>query len=67
MRNNFYGQFSQGPETLYMTFYGSEEMFGGEFTDTQAEKFLLALMGAWAEGIACADPDASAPLGASGC
>ena len=42
-------------------------MFGGKFADTCTKRILLALMGAWAEGIASADPGASGPIGASGC
>ena len=34
--------------------------------DTSVEKFLLVSMGAWAEGLVCADPGARAPIGASG-
>ena len=41
-------------------------MFEGDFADMCAEKYPLVLMGAWAEGLACADPGASATIGGSG-
>ena len=41
-------------------------MFDGDFEDTCAETFPLMLMGGRAEGLACADPGARTPIGASG-
>jgi hypothetical protein len=38
----------------------------GHSADTGAGKFLLVLMGGRAEGLACADPGARTPIGASG-
>ena len=49
-----------------MTSEGLGEMFEGDSADTCAEKFPLALMGGRAEGLACADPGARTPIGASG-
>ena len=49
-----------------MTSKGLGEMFEGDSADTCAEKFLLVLMGGRAEGLACADPGAKNPIGASG-
>ena len=49
-----------------MTSEGLGEMFEGDSADTCAEKFLLVLMGGRAEGLACADPGARTPIGASG-
>jgi hypothetical protein len=42
------------------------EMFEGDFADTCAGKFPLVSMGGRAEGLACSDPGASTPIGASG-
>jgi hypothetical protein len=42
-----------------MTCKGLGEMFEGDSADMCAGKFLLALMGGRAEGLACADPGAS--------
>jgi hypothetical protein len=42
------------------------EMFEGDSADTSAEKFPLVSMGDRAEGLACADPGARTPIGASG-
>ena len=42
------------------------EMFEGDSADTCAEKFPLVSMGGRAEGLACADPGARTPIGASG-
>ena len=42
---------------------GLGEMFEG---DSCAGKFPLVLMGGQAEGLACADPGARTPIGASG-
>ena len=42
------------------------EMFEGDSADTGAGKFPLVLMGGRAEGLACADPGARTPIGASG-
>ena len=38
----------------------------GHSADTGAEKFPLVSMGGRAEGLACADPGARTPMGASG-
>ena len=38
----------------------------GHSADTGAGKFLLVSMGGRAEGLACADPGARTPIGASG-
>ena len=42
------------------------EMFEGDSADTCAGKFPLVSMGGRAEGLACADPGARTPIGASG-
>ena len=49
-----------------MTFEGLGEMIEGYSADTGAGKFPLASMGVLAEGLACADPGARTPIGASG-
>ena len=49
-----------------MTSEGLGEMFEGDSADMCAEKFPLVLMGGRAEGLACADPGARTPIGASG-
>ena len=41
-------------------------MFEGDSEDTGAGKFPLVSMGGRAEGLACADPGARTPIGASG-
>ena len=41
-------------------------MFEGDSADMCAGKFPLVSMGGWAEGLACADPGARTPIGASG-
>ena len=56
----------RGSETLDMTSEGLGEMFEGDSADTCAEKFPLISMGGRAEGLACADPGARTPIGASG-
>jgi hypothetical protein len=48
-----------------MTFEGLGVMFEGDSADTGAGKFLLVSMGEQAEGLACADPGARTPIGAS--
>ena len=48
-----------------MTSEGLGEMFEGDFTDTCAGKFLLALIGGRAEGLACADLEVRTPISAS--
>ena len=48
-----------------MTFEGLGEMFEGDSADMCAGKFPLLLMGGRAEGLACADPGARTPIGAS--
>ena len=42
------------------------EMFEGDSADTCADKFPLTSMGGRAKGLACADPGARTPIGASG-
>ena len=49
-----------------MTSEGLGEMFEGDSADMRAGKFLLLSMGGRAEGLACADPGARTPIGASG-
>ena len=49
-----------------MTSEGLGEMFEGDSADTCAGKFPLGSMGGRAEGLACADPGARTPIGASG-
>ena len=49
-----------------MTSEGLGEMFEGYSADTCGGKFPLVSMGARAEGLACADPGARTPIGASG-
>ena len=49
-----------------MTSEGLGEMFEGDSADMCAGKFPLVSMGARAEGLACADPGARTPIGASG-
>ena len=49
-----------------MTSEGLGEMFEGDSADTCSGKFPLVSMGGRAEGLACADPGARTPIGASG-
>ena len=49
-----------------MTSEGLWEMFEADSADTCAGKFPLVSMGGRAEGLACADPGARTPIGASG-
>ena len=49
-----------------MTSEGLGEMFEGDSAGHFAEKFPLMSMGGQAEGLACADPGARAPIGVSG-
>ena len=49
-----------------MTFEGLGEMFEGDFADMCADTFLLMLMGAGAEGLACTDPKARTSISMSG-
>ena len=49
-----------------MTSEGLGEMFEGDSADTCAGIFPLDSMGGRAEGLACADPGARTPIGASG-
>ena len=49
-----------------MTSEGLGEMFEGDSADVCAGKFPLVLMGGWVEGLACVDPEARSPIGASG-
>ena len=48
-----------------MTSEGLGEMFEGDSADMCAGKFPLVSMGGRAEGLACADPGARTPFGAS--
>ena len=59
-------KFSLGSETSDMTSEGLGEMFEGDSADTCAGQFPLVLMRGRAEGLACADPGARTPIGASG-
>ena len=47
-----------------MTFEGLGEMFEGDSADMCAEICSLVLMGGQAEGLACADPGTTTPIGA---
>ena len=49
-----------------MTSEGFGEMFEGDSADMCARKFPLVSIGGRAEGLACADPGARTPIGASG-
>ena len=49
-----------------MTSEGFGGMFEGDSADMCAGKFRLVSMGGRAEGLACADPGARTPIGASG-
>ena len=49
-----------------MTSEGLGEMFEGDSADMCAEKFPLVSIRGRAEGLACADPGARTPIGASG-
>ena len=49
-----------------MTSEGLGEMFEGDSADIGAGKFPLVSMGGRAEGLACEDPGARTPIGASG-
>ena len=49
-----------------MTYKGLGEMFDGDSADMCAGKFPLVSLGGRAEGLACADPGARTPIGASG-
>ena len=49
-----------------MTSEGLVEMFDGDSADTCGGKFPLVSMGGRAEGLACTDPGARTPIGASG-
>ena len=49
-----------------MTSEGLGEMFEGDYADTCTGKFPLVSLGGRAEGLACADPGARTPIGASG-
>ena len=53
-------------ETSDMSFEGLGEMFEGDSADTCGGKFPIVPMGGQAEGLACADPGARTPIGASG-
>jgi hypothetical protein len=49
-----------------MTSEGLGEMFEGDSAETCSVKFPLVSMGGRAEGLACTDPGARTPIGASG-
>jgi hypothetical protein len=49
-----------------MTSKGLWEMFEGDSADMCAEKFPLVSIWVRAEGLACVDPGARTPIGASG-
>jgi hypothetical protein len=49
-----------------MTSEELRDMFEGDFADMSARKFPIVLMGGRTEGLACADPGAMTPIGASG-
>ena len=49
-----------------MTYEGLGEMYEGDSADTCAGIFPLVSMGARAEGLACADPEARTFIGAIG-
>ena len=49
-----------------MILKGLGEMFEGDSADTCAKNIPLVSMGGRAEGLACADPGARTPFGASG-
>ena len=49
-----------------MTSEGLGAMFEGDYADTWAGTFPLLSIGGRAEGLACADPGARTPIGASG-
>ena len=49
-----------------IAFEGLGEMFEGVTADTSTEKFPLVSMGGRAEGLACSDPGARTPIGATG-
>ena len=53
----------QASASLYMPYQGLGEMFEGDSADMSAEKFPLVSL--WAERLACADPGARTPIGAS--
>ena len=55
----------QGSETSDMNSEGLGEMFEGDSADTCAGKLPFTSMGGRAEGLACADPGARTPIGAS--
>ena len=48
-----------------MTSEGLGEMFEGDSADMCAKKILLVSLGGRADGLACADPGARTPIGAS--
>ena len=60
------GKGEKGYETSDMTSVGLGEMFEGHSADMCARNFPLISMGGQAEGLACADPGARTPIGASG-
>ena len=66
IRSKSYKQNGEGSEISDMTSEGLGEMFEGDSADMCAGKFPLVSMGGLAEGLACLDPEASTPIGASG-
>ena len=58
------GSFSSNTSDMTSEVLG--EMFEGDSAYTFAGKFLLMSMGGRVEGLACADPGARTPIGASG-
>jgi hypothetical protein len=57
---------SYGSETSDMTYEGLGEMFEGDSADKCSGRFPLVSMWGQVEGLACADPGARTPIGASG-
>jgi hypothetical protein len=49
-----------------MTSEELQEMFEGDVADTSARKFPIVSMGGRTEALACAEPGARTPIGASG-
>ena len=54
------------PPAPFVPYEGFGGMFEGDSADMCAGKFPLVLMGGRVEGLACADPGARTPIGASG-
>ena len=66
VKGGIFKKLSLGSETSDMTSEGLGEMFEGDSADMCAGKFPLVSVGGRAEGVACADPGARTPIGASG-